>query len=819
MALSEKYKHLSLKVILGYIVVLLIAVFAVIYIYGITKNLANKDETDEHSRLKVYLVTHTLSLLYESEALGQLMQPNKKNYNQLLDRALLNMDSLKQLTTDSVQLLKIDSIHVLLERKRVNTRNLLDVIKKSNIENFYTQNIQQAIDSQDTIQIEKLIEIQQDTIFLKSKKRNFFKRLGDVFFPSYSDTNVVVGTTKQQIADTLYQNQGEVVSSVLKGIQDSVTYQRKKVDVILNSQVANLQYNNGIITAKINQLLRDIEEEAMFISLKNMNEKQNLLKETSHLLIGILIVAAFIVGLFLFLILKDISRSRYYRIQLEKSKKYAEDLMHDREKLMLMISHDIRAPLSSIIGSLELLNQHNMDDRQKDYVHNMAISAKHIFSLVNNVLDVHRLDSGKIKMNPLAFELNVLFKDIYESFKPSAETKKIDFSLSNEINHASYVIDPILIRQIVENLLSNAFKFTQEGLVELNVRILNNETAEHVLIIQVNDTGPGMSEEDVQKIGKDFIRLPQNEHIEGVGLGLSIARKLIELLSGEFIIKSTLGKGSQFEVRLPVVVAENQAANFNNRTPFDLPKAYTAKNIVCLLVDDDSFQLKVTAELLQQINLKAITCNEPKKIVEMLHNHAIDVLITDLNMPGLNGEQIPHLVRNSGVPKTNRLPIIALSASIDKCPNEYDAMGFSGFLSKPISLEEVIPLLNDLIHAGIQYHSPLNYSSLTAFAADDKDSAFSIIKTFSEELEQNRLHFKTAYKNKDKSSVSELSHKMIPVFIMLKANDLVEVLRQLEKTESALSDDEWRKKTTWVLAQLNSIAKETDAFLQTFENF
>ena len=437
--MKEQSGHITSKVILGYILLITIAVCSVAYIYNIVEKVAEEDEPDHQARRKVYLVTNTLSLLYESEALGQLVgmpQNEFRHFNRTLNKAHNNMDSLRTLVTDSMQLLKIDTIDILLERKRWNTRRLLETWQEANTERLYTENIEKIIAVRDTIvnevQVQERVEVKQDTVVVPRKKRGFFKRLADVFSPGKEDTSIVVNTTREIVTDTLVNayNPTDTIVSVLKSIQDSVAWQRQQLMDQLLERASNLRYNNSVITREINQMLRNIEEEEMEASLERVYKKQVLLRETSHLIAGIAIVSVVIAFLFLFFISRDISRSKYYRMQLEKAKQVAESLLRSREKLMLTISHDIRAPLSSIIGYIELLLRRHPDERQQYYLENMKGSSDHILSLVNDLLDFQRLESGEMEVHSVPFRVPALFDEIYTSFQPIAEAKGLRFVLN-----------------------------------------------------------------------------------------------------------------------------------------------------------------------------------------------------------------------------------------------------------------------------------------------------------------------------------------------------------------------------------------------------
>ena len=339
--MKEQSGHITSKVILGYILLITIAVCSVAYIYNIVEKVAEEDEPDHQARRKVYLVTNTLSLLYESEALGQLVgmpQNEFRHFNRTLNKAHNNMDSLRTLVTDSMQLLKIDTIDILLERKRWNTRRLLETWQEANTERLYTENIEKIIAVRDTIvnevQVQERVEVKQDTVVVPRKKRGFFKRLADVFSPGKEDTSIVVNTTREIVTDTLVNayNPTDTIVSVLKSIQDSVAWQRQQLMDQLLERASNLRYNNSVITREINQMLRNIEEEEMEASLERVYKKQVLLRETSHLIAGIAIVSVVIAFLFLFFISRDISRSKYYRMQLEIER---EAIKRENDRLKL----------------------------------------------------------------------------------------------------------------------------------------------------------------------------------------------------------------------------------------------------------------------------------------------------------------------------------------------------------------------------------------------------------------------------------------------------------------------------------------------------
>uniref|UniRef100_UPI00258700C3 hybrid sensor histidine kinase/response regulator n=1 Tax=uncultured Parabacteroides sp. TaxID=512312 RepID=UPI00258700C3 len=668
--MAEQSGHITLKVIMGYLLLIVIAVCSVVYIYQIVEQIAGEEEPDTKARQKVYLVTNTLSLLYESEALGQLVgmpQNDVKHFNRTLNKAHRNMDSLRVLISDSVQLLKIDTIDMLLRQKRRNTSRLLETWKEVNTEHLYTLNIEKVIAQQDTfiqqLEIKEHVVVKQDTVLNPVKPRGFFRRLADAFSPGRPDTSIVVNTTRQIVTDTLVNafNPSDTIVSVLKSIQDSVADQRKLLSEQLLDRAANLRYNNSIVTSKINQILRDIEEEEVNASLERMQGKQQLLRETSLLIAGIAIVSVVIVIIFIFMITRDISKSKYYRMQLEKAKQYAEDLLHSREKMMLTISHDIRAPLSSIIGYIDLLMRRHPDERQQYYLENMSGSASHILSLVNDLLDFHRLESGQMEIQRIPFSVSTLFNEIYTSFRPIAEAKSLEFvlNLKEAGSDKLYVSDPIRIRQVVGNLLSNAIKFTREGRVVMvvSVNALTGNSAQ--LNVIVSDSGPGIPEEEQERIFGEFTRLSVSEKAEGFGLGLSITRKMTVLMGGSLSLKSVVGKGCDFTIELPITVADVQVLPIAEESVAEPETpAFSGRDIYCLLVDDDPLQLALTEEYLRQNHVEVVSCTDPFAVTGLLEKNAFDVIITDIQMPGMDGFQLLAQIRSSYMQGMDKIPVI-----------------------------------------------------------------------------------------------------------------------------------------------------------------
>ena len=825
--MKERNRFITGKVVVGYLLLIAIAVYAVSYIYNIVEQVAVEDFSDNQNRTKIYLVTNTLSLLYESEALGQLIvmqQGEITHFNRTLNKARHNLDSLRTYITDSVQLHKIDTIELLLERKRWNARRLLDTWKEANTDSLYIVNFERIMAIPDTVinelQVQERIEVKQDTVVVPRRKRGFFRRLAEAFAPAKEDTSIVVNSTFQVIKDTLVNayNPTDTIVSVLRSIQDSVTWQRKRLMELLIERAANLRYSNSIITQEINQMLRDIEEEEVNASLARLYKKQTLVHAASRK-IGLIAVSSILVALlFLALISHDISRSMFYRKQLEKAKLVAENLLRSREKLILTISHDIRAPLSSIMGYIELLQRRHPDARQQYYLENMRSSSDHVLSLVNDLLDYQRLESGQIELHRLPFRVPALFQEIGMSFRPLAEAKnlQLEWVLQPEEMEQVYLGDTIRLRQVVSNLLSNAIKFTDEGKVSLIVSIEQVESYQYALVILVRDTGPGIPYEERERIFGEFARLYGTEQVEGFGLGLSITRKLVQLMHGTLTLESEEGEGSRFKVCVPLPLAGNQfmAADIptTEADPEEalptLDPSLAGQQVTCLLVDDDPLQLALTEELLKQSQVEVVCCTNPRKVCEWLRSRSFAVVITDIQMPQMDGYQLLRMIRESDMEGADRLPVVALSANVGKEQEHYREAGFTAFLNKPFTAAQLISLLNELLKVRLEPCVGFDFSSLTAFAGEDSEASMGILRTFIEETQKSIEGLMAARAATDRVEAGRIAHKLIPLFAMLGANSLVQHLRLLEKQDPELPSSTWSQLLDEVVAQAQSLVEE-----------
>ena len=578
---------------------------------------------------------------------------------------------------------------------------------------------------------------------------------------------------------------------------------------------------NTQLTARMDSLIKQYEEEMTLRARQDAELQQEVRMRSARIIGGIAVGAVLLSAFFLILIMRDISRSNRYRQQLEVANKRAEDLLIAREKLMLAITHDFKAPLGSIMGYTELLSRLTEDERQRFYLDNMKSSSEHLLKLVSDLLDFHRLDLNKAEVNRVTFNPSQLFDEIYVSFEPLTAAKGLALQchVVPELN-GRYISDPLRLRQIVNNLLSNAVKFTQKGEISLTASYDSSK-----LTIAIADTGKGMASEDRERIFQEFTRLSGAQGEEGFGLGLSIVKKLVTLLEGTIDVQSTLGKGSCFTVTFTLYpvgksIAESESPeneSSEDESPY-APKQSVAippmKVIRVLLIDDDKIQLNLTAAMLKQHGIDAVCCEQLEQLIEQLRSSVFDVLLTDIQMPAINGFDLVKLLRASNIPQAKTIPVIAVTARSEMDKAALHEHGFAGCLHKPFTVKELLLTVNEgqlsADEAHITEDMQLNVNALTSFSEDDPEATHSIIQTFIEETQKSADRMVQALNAKEVDEIAAIAHKLLPLFTLIGAGNAVILLSWLEARRGEDFSTEINEKVESILQEIQKILKEVN---------
>ena len=800
----------SFKIVIGYILLVGLLIGAFTYTMQqmnlLTTPTSLRDQLD-HRR---HITHRIISQLYDAESIGQTLRTGKLNeyyhYLKAMKEVNASIDTLETILTDTLQQARLDTVRTLLQNKQWNMYAVLEAMRNTPTDQIYQEQLDSLIAQQDSLlstpHIRRKVITHHNSYTIHHKKKGFFKRLADVFAPGKEDSTQVSNVIQEEYTDTLDEVYSPIdtISSMITGIQHKVFQTRQKETERLNTRISSLRVIGSGLSQRVNQLLENIEHDEQEAARTKLMQEEEIRKEAAETMAKIAIAAFVLVLVFSIVIARDITRNNHYRRELEKAKSYAENLLVAREKLMLTITHDIKAPAGSIIGYIDLLIRLVNDRRQQFYLSNMKSSAQHLLALVTSLLDYHRLEAGKMDLHPVAFNPHELLTDIYNSFLPLAEKKQLQLDFKEKLPETLTLEgDPFRIRQIVENLLSNALKFTAAGGITLQAEYHGNQ-----FVFCVSDTGCGMTASEQERIFKEFTRLSSAQGQEGFGLGLSITRKLVELLLGRIDIESAPGKGSTFKVSMPLPSISPKPAPGSKEPAITLPKIH----LRIAIIDDDRIQMHLTeamlhnaAEEVKGFKVEAVCCEQPEELIEQLKNRTFDLVFTDIQMPAMNGFELLHHLRNQNFAQAQSIPVIAITARGDMNENDFQQKGFAGMLQKPFNQSELKKVVkNALPHLTVSDNipdtspvqkeahetsphtdQPYNFSPLTAFSEDDPEAAKEILRTFAQETQKNMEKLQTAISNKDMEALCATAHKMLPTFLMIEAQKAIPLLKWLEQ--------------------------------------
>lgn len=806
----------SFKIVIGYILLVGLLIGAFTYTMQqmnlLTTPTSLRDQLD-HRR---HITHRIISQLYDAESIGQTLRTGNLNeyyhYLKAMKEVNASIDTLETILTDTLQQARLDTVRTLLQNKQWNMYAVLEAMRNTPTDQIYQEQLDSLIAQQDSLlstpHIRRKVITHHNSYTIHHKKKGFFKRLADVFAPGKEDSTQVSNVIQEEYTDTLDEVYSPIdtISSMITGIQHKVFQTRQKETEMLNTRISSLRVIGSGLSQRVNQLLENIEHDEQEAARTKLMQEEEIRKEAAETMAKIAIAAFVLVLVFSIVIARDITRNNHYRRELEKAKSYAENLLVAREKLMLTITHDIKAPAGSIIGYIDLLIRLVNDRRQQFYLSNMKSSAQHLLALVTSLLDYHRLEAGKMDLHPVAFNPHELLTDIYNSFLPLAEKKQLQLDFKEKLPETLTLEgDPFRIRQIVENLLSNALKFTAAGGITLQAEYHGNQ-----FMFCVSDTGCGMTASEQERIFKEFTRLSSAQGQEGFGLGLSITRKLVELLLGKIDIESAPGKGSTFKVSMPLPSISPKPAPGSKEPAITLPKIH----LRIAIIDDDRIQMHLTeamlhnaAEEVKGFKVETVCCEQPEELIEQLKNRTFDLVFTDIQMPAMNGFELLHHLRNQNFAQAQSIPVIAITARGDMNENDFQQKGFAGMLQKPFNQSELkkvvknalnhltvsdnipdtLPVQKDTHETSPHTDQPYNFSPLTAFSEDDPEAAKEILRTFAQETQKNMEKLQTAISNKDMEALCATAHKMLPTFLMIEAQKAIPLLKWLEQQRGTQS--------------------------------
>lgn len=836
-SLSENKKQSSLKikftVIMGYLLVVAVMAFGLVTLYHNLVDYSNKRISNEDMS-ELLIVGNTLSMLYEIESEQNLINADNAElyflkYDSIAPKIKTNLTELKQMAIDSLRIEKLDTIQLLVDKKRENLQEvavLLDSIRRAprikvQVESSYVplRLNKEITDYLESKNLNNANANRNDTSVVVGSRRGFLDRVRDVFV-ARTDSTVVIEKNSIVSDSDLKLIVDTIINKVRYSERLDLERQRHFQMVYLKRQEM-MNETNRMLTSRIDELLKGIEHEELQKSLRLLKEKEETLASSQQAMFIAFCVALLIAFVFAILFLIDINKSQRYRRQLEASNKRISDLLQSREKLMLTISHDIKAPMSSILGFIELMDYQG-DPKNESYLNNMKNSGEHILELASALLDYHKLEEGSWQLKESNFDLHDLVSNTASGFEPLAAKKRLEYIVKNDIPSQLAVYgDLYMIRQIMNNIISNAVKYTSEGSIHVNARIEDRDSGKSFLF-SVNDTGKGIDESEQQIIFQEFQQLENPLGEEGSGLGLAITKGFIETLNGNILLNSRKGEGSEFIVEIPLKNAKEETSESSVGDKDALDRNF--EGISVLVVDDDPVQLTMTSEMLSRKKIRCVTEMNPDKVLEILDSTPFDILFMDLQMPGTDGLTLIGRLRRSGKRRIKNMPVIGLSARSDMSVEKMKAAGFTDFLVKPFTSDKLYhaiwyhlrnenPTWKDFMTEESPSFEEKGVGGLIEFVRDDKEASLSILQSFIDETAKARIQLQEAFLKKDKKVVQGTAHKILPLFRIIGDKELIGLLEKLEKGETLPDQDR-----SFVLNKIKEHLEEAETIRREFND-
>lgn len=511
-----------------------------------------------------------------------------------------------------------------------------------------------------------------------------------------------------------------------------------------------------------------------------------------------IIVALILLVTFYLVIQQDLKRDMRLRLKMEKIINKNHELLETRKNIILTISHDIRAPLNIINGSAELAADTRDRKRRNRHLTNIGIVCRHILHLLNNLLDVYRLNDSKETCNNIPFSLNDLLERIATGFSHVVNNKGIlflhDFKDTDVVLHG----DVDRIEQIIDNLLANAVKFTKTGTIHFNAAYKDGN-----LSLEIKDTGIGMDENTLSRIFRPFERLASEMNADGFGLGLPITKGLVNLMGGMINVESEIGCGSTFRVSLPLPLSDERIEHEASALPATLSLPQSV-----LVIDNDRLQLEIVKEMLERNGVSCTSCSNAKELVKEMRKRDYDLLLSDIQMPGTNGFEILNLLRNSNIGNSRTIPVIAMTARGDREKEAFTGSGFADCIYKPFSMNELL----NTISAAMPHKEPEepcapDFDTFTADVGDKRK----LIQTFIIQSKQDMADLQSAINANDIAELREIAHKIQPSLELLQSYGPFYDFREMLKDETAGKDviEEYTKRIIEHISMLVTEAENT----------
>lgn len=679
----------------------------------------------------------------------------------------MSMDSILQRFKVTYPSERIDSLRYLLKDKERQMRLIVQVLDEQ-------QTLNEKIARQVPVIVQKSVQEQPQ----KPKRKGFLGIFGKKEKPKTTET-----------------------TTMLRSFNRNVMAEQQAHRKRLSEYADSLASRNAELNHQLHVFVSQMDEKVQ-ADLQKREDEIIAMREQSYIHIGCLTGFVLMLLIISYLIIHRnancIRRYEKKTVKLIRQQKLSirqnDELIASRKKAVHTIIHELRSPLTAIIGYAEMIEMENDTDKTGTYIQSIRQSSDRMRDMLCTLLSFFRLDNGKEEVKISPCRISAITHVLETEFMPIAMNKGISLTITN---HAEAVIltDKDRILQIGNNLLSNAVKFTERGKISLTTDYDND-----ILKIIVEDTGTGMTEEEQQRVFGAFERLSNAATKDGFGLGLSIVQRIVAMLGGTIRLESEKGQGSRFTVEIPTqsaeVLPEQPYQNHvrNNKVYRDV-----------IAIDNDELQLLMMKEMYAQEGIHCDACTDVLDLMEMIRNKEYHLLLTDLNMPEIDGYELLELLRSSNVGNSKSIPVVITTASGSCNKEELLERGFAGCLFKPFSMSELMEVSDNCATKETQNDKP-DLSTLLSYGNE-----CTMLEKLITETEKEMLAVREAGEHKDFQEMKALIHHLRSSWEILRADRPLRELYNLLHANMAPDDEALTPTITAVLdkgAEIILLAKK-----------
>ncbi|MDQ6471431.1 ATP-binding protein [Flavobacterium sp. LHD-80] len=787
--MESKKSYTAIKVLFSYVALLALVVTVGWFLYSENVVYNKLEDKIALEKNKILRVSKLFSNVYKTESLARkTIQTNSdkdfKSYVIESDSLRARIDTLKQIVTTEYQKVLLDSVTYLLAEKTKNIQQLKTIKNKADDEVSVNSAIDEITKMEFKLRKLELQDFTKNPNQLGAYQKNVLQQYVDYLNQNIPDDST--NTLSKKASDSILANSKKLLSSV------KLRAEKKKES--LNFEENKLLKNEIAISDQLRKVLRIIEREIIINSIKNNSLKEKSLKKVNEIVTASAIAGLILTLFFSVLIVSDYSKSQLYKKQLEIANFKTKNLLKSREQLISTVSHDLKTPLSTIVGYSELLGNSDVNTKQSYFINNIKNSSEYITQLVQDLLDFSQIEAGKITIEKVPFSLPQIIDEVAKSIQTVYKQKNIDLIITiDEKLNSKIVGDPFRLKQILSNIIGNAYKFTEEGYIKISAYLAENND---FFVITIEDTGIGIEKGNQKFVFEEFAQA--NEGIEkkygGTGLGLSICQKIISILGGTLQLESVFGQGSTFEIQLPLLF--DTSSNQSDEIKKAVSKQTTSQTFI--VIDDDINLLNLTSGVLRQEKHQVLSFNSAVKALEAIQKTNFDFVITDIQMPEMDGFSFLQKLKTMSI--YNNQPVIALTGRTDLDASVYADAGFTTVVKKPYSprilldtiriiLEDDLLPKVDTTEKGEKTSTKL-YSLVTLreFLAHDKNALNEVLKSFIESTNENLTLLENAISLENTAEINAIAHRIAPMFKQIEANEIAKILVVLEKNEFEITD-------------------------------